>query len=254
MAQPQGSGTLVFLEDSAAVTQRAQVIKLASLGRLAASIAHEVRNPLGAISHAGQLLAESPGLAEGDRRLTRIIGEQCQRVNAIVQSVMEIGRRRAPAPTTLRLGPWLGQFLDELARDSGIEQADLVLEVEGDGPEVRMDPMQLHQVLHNLCENGRRHARGHPALRLRVGIQRETDRPYLDVCDSGPGVPEDSVQHLFEPFFTTDRGGTGLGLYIARELCEVNQASLNHLGAGEAGHCFRITFAHPLRRGYLRHE
>jgi two-component system sensor histidine kinase PilS (NtrC family) len=113
---------------------------------------------------------------------------------------------------------------------------------------VRMDPVQLHQVLTNLCENGLRYARERPCLTLRTGTVEATGRPFLDVCDSGPGVPDEVVESLFEPFFTTEKQGTGLGLYIARELCEINHGSLSHLGRTEHGHCFRITFAHPRRQ------
>jgi two-component system sensor histidine kinase PilS (NtrC family) len=112
-----------------------------------------------------------------------------------------------------------------------------------------MDPSQLQQVLDNLCENGLRHSEAQPRLRLEMGINDETARGYLDVYDSGPGVARDAAEHLFEPFFTTERSGTGLGLYIARELCELNQAVLAHLGMTEQGHGFRISFAHPQRQG-----
>lgn len=240
-------GTLVFLEDSSAFNQRAQQLKLASLGRLTASIAHEIRNPLGAISHAGQLLAESPQLAEQDRRLTRIIDEQSRRLNAMVENVMQLGRRKPHAPESIRLLPWLQEFVAEITRGRNLAQGDVTLRVDPGELEVRIDPSQLHQIIHNLADNGLRYAGERPLLQLRAAFNGETERVYLDVCDSGPGVPEHQVQHLFEPFFTTERTGTGLGLYITRELCEVNQASLNHLGLTEHGHCFRITFAHPSR-------
>lgn len=244
-----GQGVLIFLEDSAKVTQRAQQLKLASLGRLTASIAHEIRNPLAAISHAGQLLGESPTLPEADRRLLRIIQEQAGRVNEIIENVMQLSRRREAEPLTLILNDWLPQFGAEYARDMGLDEGDIEERIEAPGLVVRMDPSQLAQVLRNLCDNGLRYAEQRPRLTLRADFQRETERVVLDVCDSGAGVAPGDAQHLFEPFFTRERTGTGLGLYIARELCEVNQASLGHLGTTPDGHCFRISFAHPGRQG-----
>jgi two-component system sensor histidine kinase PilS (NtrC family) len=249
---PGSPAALVFLEDLANVTLRAQHLKLASLGRLTASIAHEVRNPLAAISHAAQLLDESPELAAADRRLTRIITEQSQRLNAIIENVLQLSRRRDAELERFPLRDWLAAFVGELSRERGLAEADVVLEVEPADLEVRADPSQLQQVLQNLCENALRYATASPRLRLAAATNPETERPYLEVCDSGPGVPAEAVAHLCEPFFTTERQGTGLGLYIARELCEANQAVLEHLGARERGHCFRITFAHPARRGITR--
>ena len=249
--QPGPPAALVFLEDLANVTQRAQHMKLASLGRLAASIAHEIRNPLGAISHAAQLLQESPGLAEPDQRLTRIIREQSQRLNAVIENVLQLSRRRDADLQRFALGPWLEALVADLSRQRGLGAEDVVTQLAPPDLEVRADPSQLQQVVHNLCENGLRYASARPLLRLRAGVSARTERPYLEVCDSGPGLSPEAVQHLFEPFFTTESQGTGLGLYIARELCEANQAVLEHLGSGPGGHCFRITFTHPSRRATL---
>ena len=249
LEQPTAPGVLVFLEDSSAMTERAQRLKLAALGRLTASIAHEIRNPLGAISHAGQLLAESPQLSGPDERLTGIITEQSQRMNAIIENVLQLSRRKPPDSESLALASWLGEFAQDFARDKGLNSQDIRVLVANQGEQVRMDPVQLHQVLTNLCENGLRYGKARPYLTLRSGMAEEAGRPFLDVCDTGPGVPKDVLEHLFEPFFTTDKQGTGLGLYIARELCEMNHASLSHLGDTEIGHCFRILFAHPRRQG-----
>ena len=112
---------------------------------------------------------------------------------------------------------------------------------------MRADPSQLHQVVSNLCENGMRHGGEDCRLTLTAGISPESRRPVLEVSDNGPGVSEEAARQLFEPFFTTRRDGTGLGLYIARELCEGNQASIN-LVPGEGGARFRITFSDPRRQ------
>lgn len=240
-----GQGTLVFLEDAAATRQRAQQLKLASLGRLTASIAHEIRNPLGAISHASQLLSESTRRDAEDQRLTRIIREHSERVNAIVETILQLGRREASTPEQLALEPWLATFLEELRARHDLAPEEVSLELEPPDVVVRMDPSQLRQVLWNLCENALRYSRKRPRIALRAAINPATGRPYLDVADTGPGIPSQVREHVFEPFFTTDSKGTGLGLYIAAELCESNQASLILHENSAAGCVFRILFAHP---------
>jgi len=242
-----GEGTVVFMEDAAAVNQRAQQLKLASLGRLAASIAHEIRNPLGAISHAGQLLDESPNLDGGDRRLTRIIAENSRRMNLMVENVLELGRGRHADPEPTPLAQWLQRFLAEFdaSRPGALECIEC--RVEPQTLQVRVDRSQLHQILWNLCDNALQHGGDPPRVRISAGIGEHTGRPYLDVEDDGAGIPAEETDRVFEPFFTTREQGTGLGLYIARELCEGNQANLS-LEEAHAGCRFRITFQDPRRR------
>ncbi|MDX9741005.1 MAG: ATP-binding protein [Gammaproteobacteria bacterium] len=238
------AGTLIFLEDMAAITQQAQQLKLASLGRLTAGIAHEIRNPLGAISHAAQLLAESPQLGAGDLRLTEIIRHQSKRVNAIVENIMQLSRGQQAEPEALALHPWLERFAAEFISSERLEPGRMRVEIDPADLHVQVDPGQLHQILSNLCHNGLRH--GGENLRLRTG--READgRAWLEVIDDGPGIDKASAQQIFEPFFTTSSAGTGLGLYIARELCLANQARISHM-PDRGGACFRITFADPRRR------
>ncbi len=244
---PRGDVT-IFLEDTAEVQQQAQQLKLAALGRLSASIAHEIRNPLGAISHAAQLLRESQDLATGDRRLTQIIHDHCQRMNGVVENVLETSRRRLPSPVRLVLADHLQAFV-ETFRDSAETNTDIDVQVTPAETEVRMDKGHLDQVLTNLVSNAARHGAGagRPRVRLEAGIDPHTERPYLNVIDDGCGVPDSDVGNLFEPFFTTARSGTGLGLYISRELCEANQARLTYYRHEDGGACFRITFSHPDR-------
>ncbi len=238
----------IFLEDTSEVQQQAQQLKLAALGRLSASIAHEIRNPLGAVSHAAQLLRESQDLETGDRRLTEIIHDHCRRMNKVVENVLETSRRRPPAPVRLPLAEHLEAFAGAF-RDSDAD-ADLRIRVEPPDTEVRMDRTQLDQVLSNLVANALRHGREHGGssiVYLEGGIDARTERPYLNVIDEGGGVSEDTVDNLFEPFHTTMRSGTGLGLYISREMCEANQARLTYYRHEGGGACFRITFSHPGR-------
>ena len=247
--QRLGDGsTLVMLEDAAETRRRAQDLKLASLGRLTASIAHEIRNPLGAISHAGQLLAESSELPPGDHRLVQIIAEHSARMNDIIRNVLQIGRRDSAVMERVALVPWLQAFADELAaRHPGrgerppVEAAALDIIVE-------VDRSQLRQVLWNLAENALRYSRAAPWLRFRAGVLAPSARPYIEVIDTGPGMTQEVADQIFEPFFTSHAEGTGLGLYLARELCEGNRVELGLLDHGEGGCVFRLLFpAEPAR-------
>jgi two-component system sensor histidine kinase PilS (NtrC family) len=236
-----GQGALILLDDSARLAQQAQQLKLASLGRLTASIAHEIRNPLGAISHAAQLLSESEQLNAGDKRLTEIIGNHTQRVNTIIENVLQLSRRSASQPQQLPLGEWLRLFGEEFTQSQGVAAERLSVDINPPDIQVQIDPGHLHQVLTNLCENALRHARGDSApVRLRVR-RTESGLVYLDVIDNGPGIDPATAEQMFEPFYTTATSGTGLGLYIARELCEINQAQLSYYPL-EDGSCFRIQF------------
>ncbi len=235
---------LVFLEDIASIRQRAQEMKLASLGRLAASIAHEIRNPLGAINHAGQLLHESDKLSSEDQRLVEIINEHSTRVNSIIENVLSISKRGETAPERILLKPWLLKFADEVRSRYKFNTACIELDLQDEQLQINIDPIQLHQVLWNLCENGLRYSRGTPLLTIRSGTDRNYQRPYIDVIDYGAGIPENIRESLFEPFFTTETDGSGLGLYLAREICEANSANLLLLRSSDKGTTFRIIFMH----------
>ncbi|MGR8946901.1 MAG: sensor histidine kinase [Gammaproteobacteria bacterium] len=243
-----GGGTLVFLEDAAEMQQRAQQLKLASLGRLTASIAHEIRNPLGAISHAGQLLSESPDITRPDHRLTEIIAENSLRMNRIIENVLSIGKRDTTVGESFALLPWLKNFIAELRERKGFSGDEILLTNEHEDIIVQMDKSQLHQVLWNLSENALRYSDSNPLLHFDCGILPATSRPYVDVSDSGPGMDEATAEQAFEPFYTGESKGTGLGLYLARELCESNQASLTLVKNDASGCTFRIYFAHPDRQ------
>lgn len=240
--------TLVFLEDIRSIAHHAQQIKLASLGKLTGSIAHEIRNPLGAISHAAQLLAEQVGEQPALRRLTDIIDRHVQRVAGIVESIMGLSRRQSPAFQKFALRPWLERFSLDY-RASAQVPCTLAIFANEVSPQVLFDPTHLYQVLTNLVDNAVRHgtAAGEtPWVGLEIRVDDALGLPYLNVHDRGPGVDPAHRDRLFEPFFTTAHGGTGLGLYLARELCETNYATLSYLpaGAGATG-CFRIGFVHP---------
>ncbi|WP_374348976.1 nitrogen regulation protein NR(II) [Chitinimonas sp.] len=236
------SGTVIFLEDTARLRREAQQVKLAALGRLTANIAHEIRNPLSAISHAAQLLAEDKS-DPATARLTRIITDNTHRLERMVREVLDLNRRDRAEPVDIRLYDWLSRFASEFAEVEHLPAA-LLLDCP-QGAVARFDEGQLHQVLWNLCRNGWRYGKKqHDSLRLRVA--RLDDSWVLEVQDDGAGVAADDIGKLFEPFFTTDAKGTGLGLYIAREICAGNDSVLEYVPpAGPlspAGACFRIVF------------
>jgi len=243
LKRAEATNILIVLEDATLTTQRAQQLKLASLGRLTAQIAHEIRNPLAAISHAGQLLAESPHVVSEDIRKTQIIMENSQRVDTIIENVLRLSQRKQPNTKCFNLPTWLQSYLEGFILQQGLTQSDITVHIHDDSLQACFDTEQLYQVLNNLCENGLRYSKSSPLLELSIGISEESKRPYLDVRDHGQGMTEKVTIQIFEPFFTTESKGTGLGLYLAREICEANQASLSLLENSSTGCCFRIHFS-----------
>lgn len=242
---------IVFLEDITRRDEKAQQARLAAMGRLSASIAHEIRNPVGAMSHAGQLLAESPALPAGDRRLTQIIRDNGARVSRIIENVLELSRRGANRPERLDLGAWVDAFHEEYCSTTQLPPQQLQVVDATTAPlEILADPSQLRQVLWNLCQNAFTHGCNaeHPQpVQVRYGRLSAWGRPYLEVADSGPGIPEEETGQVFEPFFTRAARGTGLGLYLARELAEANGATLLHEPRPGGGSVFRLVFTDPAR-------
>jgi two-component system sensor histidine kinase PilS (NtrC family) len=241
--------TLIFLEDTSLMAERVQQGKLAALGRLSASIAHEIRNPVGAMSHAGQLLAESPSIGPDERRLTDIIRNNSERVSTIINNVLQLSRREATKPTRLTLGDWIEEFLGEFCETMQVARPQIGFTEEADDLEVRFDPSHLHQVVWNLCDNAIKYGdtRGGVSVEIKLGRLNPSNRPYLEVADRGPGIEPHAVDRIFEPFFTGRKGGTGLGLFIARELCQLNRAILLYEPRGSDGSVFRIVFSDPQR-------
>lgn len=221
---------LVFLEDSRRVRQRAQQLKLDSLSHLSAGLAHEVRNPLSAISQASQLLQQSEQISDEDRTFADIIDRHCIRMNQIIDVVQQMSRRIEPDAREIALKPLLEELIREI-NESRSEPSLIDLAVPDDCL-VRFDPANLKQVVGNIVENGLRfsqQATGTASVRLSLGSNPEDQGYFLDIHDSGPGIPRDRVRLIFDPFFTTGSGGSGLGLYVAKDLCEVNFATLHYV-------------------------
>jgi two-component system, NtrC family, sensor histidine kinase PilS len=243
-------GVVIFLEDTSLLAERVQQTKLAALGRLSASIAHEIRNPIGAMSHAGQLLAESDSIGSSDRRLTDIIRINASRVSQIVESVLSLSRRDKTRPERLQLKPWMLDFANEFVATQELYEGAVAVTEESLDLEVQMDPTHLHQIVWNLCDNAVKYASlaaGAISVELTAGVIETSGRPYLQIADRGPGIDADKTEQIFEPFFTSQPGGTGLGLYITRELCERNGATLRYTPRPGGGSLFRIVFADPNR-------
>lgn len=234
------AGTVIFLEDLTRARAQAQQMKLAAIGRLTSNIAHEVRNPLGSISHAAQLLQEEPESSPGARRLLRIIHDNTQRLNRMVNDVLGLNRGQAPLLESFELAPFVRQFTAEFAETEGADPAIFAVRAD-ETLLVSFDRTHLNQVLWNLCRNALRHCRGQPgSVHIAAQRIRGSHTVKLDVIDDGPGVPPAVRGGLFEPFVTTAQGGNGLGLYIARELCVSNGATLDYVESS-AGAQFTLT-------------
>jgi two-component system sensor histidine kinase PilS (NtrC family) len=247
---------VIFLEDVTAIENQAQQLKLASMGRLTASIAHEVRNPLSAIGHATSLLAED--LKEPVHvRLLKIVGDNVARVNRMVEDILQLSRKAQSHSEPLELDRFLAELKTEFDDIHGLAPQVLCLGGVA-GHTVRFDPLHLREVLLNLLNNAVRYASGKPES-IRVFVVQARGRPLeLHVQDDGPGISTEVRAHLFEPFYTTSSKGTGLGLYLARELCLNNEAMLDYEyrfdrevqpdGSRKSSGRFVITFARPASR------
>ncbi len=227
---------VLFLEDTTRSRDEAQQLKLAALGRLTANIAHEIRNPLSAIGHAAELLNEEH--REPDRgRLTRIIHDNTLRLERLVSDVLQLNRRDRAAADRVALAAWLAAFIEDFSANEAVPPGRIVLEAARDAT-LEFDREHLRQVLWNLLRNAVRHARPAPGS-VRIVLNDYADQVELNVVDDGPGVAREVRGQLFEPFFTTESKGTGLGLYLARELCAANRATLEYVDDVQGAH-FRL--------------
>jgi two-component system sensor histidine kinase PilS (NtrC family) len=201
------------------------------------------------MSHAGQLLAESPQIGPEERRLTDIIRNNSERVSTIIGNVLQLSRREASNATRLSLGAWVDEFVSEFSQTMQVPETRLPVIEDEDDLEVRFDPTHLRQVVWNLCDNALKYASQEVEglVELRLGRLSPSLRPFLEVADRGGGIDPESADRIFEPFFTGRKGGTGLGLFIARELCQLNRAVLIYEPRGGGGSIFRVVFSDPQR-------
>ncbi len=240
--------TLIFLEDTSVISRRARDLAQASLARLSASIAHEIRNPLGALSHAAQLLDESEDLSKADRKLVGMMLNHATRMNDIVENVLKLSRRERARIESVNLISWIRKLAGDFRRYHKLDAGRVRLEVPSASIMVLIDASQLSQAVWNLMENARKHARseeGDVVITLRVSPIRGHREIALDIIDNGSGIPLEKRSQVFEPFFTTHKQGSGLGLYLARQLCDANQAPLEYVQVPNSGACFRILLRRP---------
>ncbi|RTZ62719.1 MAG: histidine kinase [Aquificaceae bacterium] len=240
--------SLIYLDDITEQREKQQEVKMASLGQLTANIAHEIRNPLGAISHAAQLLSESPALDKADTRMVQIIQSNSKRMNVTIESVLNLSRKKNPKKEAVHLQTWLSEFVHDFSMQSDLKANQVSLFVDPIDAEVQFDPTHFHQVLWNLCRNAVKYACddiNNLVLAINCSLRPQTKTMMLNVIDNGAGISEKNQERLFEPFFTTSNTqGTGLGLFMARELCLTNNASLEYIRLPAGGSCFRVIFAH----------
>lgn len=240
--------TVVFLEDIVLLNQHAEALTLDTLGRLSASIAHELRNPLGAIRQAGQLLGEAPDLPERHRKLIGIIDKHSQRLEHIVRGVLDLAKRERARPDVININTWLATQVDEFRLTRLPEGDQLTLELPATTSEILFDPVHLDQVFGNLLGNAinyGRPERGPLEITVRLTVSA-SEPPRLLIADNGPGIPAEKVELAFKPFYTTGKGGTGLGLYLCRQLCEANSATLDYERQADGGAGFLLRFHRPV--------
>lgn len=229
-------GQLIIIEDISREQSHAQKLKLASLGELSASIAHEIRNPLGAISQASQLLVEDKDPNDPNGELYQMIYSQTQRVNNIIEDVLSLSRQEIPDQEPINVYRWISEFVAQHYYDKNI----LINIAKNDrNTIIYFDPNHLEQVMINLVNNALRHTvslLGQADVEIRLSVY--DDRALIDVIDNGVGVPDNDISQLFHPFFTTSKKGTGLGLYLSQSFSEANNAKIRYLKYDKS--CFRL--------------
>jgi len=220
--------------------------RLAGVGELAASIAHEIRNPLAALNHASQLLEESPQIRLAEMRLINIIQNHAKRMNGIVENILQLSRREQSQPEVVPLHVFLPEFAMEFETSKINHSLEFTTDFDGEEAWVLYDKGQLHQCLWKLLDNAVDHAsrdKPNPAVRLALARDPEAGFCVITVADNGPGITKAQLSKIFEPFYTTRKEGSGLGLYIARQLCEANQAELTVDSEPGEGAYFHIRLA-----------
>jgi len=231
--------TVAFISDRALILQQAQALKLASLGQLSATIAHEIRNPLSAISHASELLNETAS-SDSTTPLLNIIHRHVKRIDRIVTDVLSISQGEKPNRTSIELGPYL-ELLLEHWQEENKDTSRITITAPLEPVYAFFDQQQLGQVINNLVDNALRYSNG--PITIRFGYD-ENNHSWLAIDDMGAPIPTALQHRLFEPFFTSAADGTGLGLFLSRELCQSNQAHL-HYQEKQMGNSFVIAFSPP---------
>lgn len=237
------SDIILFIQDQSLLTQQAQRIKLASLGRLSANIAHEIRNPLSAINHASQLLAEDTSIEPSNKRLLDIVLNHTSRINNIINNVQSISVRQTADITRVDMHKALQSAIEQV-QQSKLETIDYQLNQQCSKVQVPFDEGQLLQVLTILIDNAITHRQEASKTQIHFDCVMHDDKVTLRIKDNNAVIPSEELDKIFEPFYTTSSKGTGLGLYICKELCEMNQAWLDYVNHDNQYGYFQIRFAH----------
>lgn len=229
---PNQTLTLLVLEDARTINQRVQQLKLAALGQLSASIAHEIRNPLAAIVQANELMQESD--LQQRNMLSSLITKQANRIDRIVKDTLNMVRNRETKTTLIHLDDFISLCLGE---DFANLRDEIHVVIESDVA-IYFDEDQLRQVLVNLLRNALHHNQS-SGQKIELHVYTQHNHVRIEVRDFGSGVASTDIASLFQPFFSTEINGTGLGLYLSHSFCEANQAKLYYVEQ-QQGACFRI--------------
>ena len=241
-----GFGAMIFMTDNRVVARRAVELSVNSLAKLSGSIAHEIRNPLAALNHASQLLEESPQIRLPEMRLINIIQNHAKRMNGIIENILQLSRREQSRPELVPLHTYLPEFANEFEASHTNRQLDFESAIDPEETYVLYDKSQLSQCLWKLLDNAVDHAsrgRSDPKVRLALSRDQESGFCVITVADNGPGINQAQLSKIFEPFYTTRKEGSGLGLYIAKQLCEANQAELTVDSQPDKGAYFHVRLA-----------
>jgi two-component system sensor histidine kinase PilS (NtrC family) len=240
------SAALILLRDMAQVQAEQHKTQLATIGQMSASLAHEIRNPLSAISQAAQLMQESDDNIPRHQRLTEIIVRNSQRLDRVIDNILTLARRRDPHQQDLDLGPFVERVALQIEMNAA--DPDLIVETTCNEPvTARVDPNHLEEVLHILADNAMKHGRAEEGkTRLFFSVEHATGgRVIIRVADNGQGIPPEMSSQIFDPFVSS-RDSTGLGLFLARQLCEANESTLSLATSGaDSGTEFHIVLRMP---------
>jgi len=236
------NGYIILLDDYSQIEKNQRNEKFIAMGRLSASIAHEIRNPLGAISHAGQLLSESPTLLKNDSRLVEIIENQSKRIDQVIKTILELGQGNVQKLQEIPIFVWIEKLIDSFINEKGLPENSIRLS--GDRTITACgDPEQLQHVVLNLFSNALNYAdtTKNPFITVKIELDQSGYKTSVSIADNGPGIPENIQDRIFEPFFTTSSTGNGLGLYIARNICLGNNGQLDYIKSKNSNDLFMIT-------------
>lgn len=249
IGKEKSCATLIFLEDRSMVSRRAEEMTLASLGRMAGSIAHEIRNPLSAVRHATQLLAESPVQTHEEHKLLEIILNHTDRMNRIIENVLQVSRRQASRYEIVDLANFLQHYQHQFSQSSLAEESvKLDIQIQEKTLPVIFDPSQLRQILDNLAQNAIRYGRSEDGvcyLSITAARDSEHQGPNLSLSDNGKGISNKEQMEIFQPFYSSSPQGSGLGLFIVRQLCDANQSVIEYRDNPEGGSMFVIAMQSP---------